>query len=1068
MVIQQGATNPFTPKSSGGAGVGSGQGTSSKNNPGSGTGYYTSGGGWVDVGQGKSYAVPPKSTGGNKGGGSSFQGGSAPKSVAETNQENINNLKTKDTGFVIPVLPNAQRDLAIAIAGATRMDMIQPKSIESPYATINQPTLENAKPKGLWENIKEQYYATKLAIPFLAKKVPVTNAENIARNEKNIPGFIGSVTGVDINKLSGEDRIRLIREAKLEGQLTEEYQNKIIKQANDLVQIGAITQDRANQMIAGAGIKVPTSEDFDKAKVVRGHDTMGNTVYYEKNYGELKNEQKKDYESKVSSIQSDIDNQKISYDEGKLKADNAYNEYISNVKSIPAPELNYGIRSIKPETLYQYQYKTADTKFGKTMFALASGTQSAAEAYYGTKLIDVAAFQPIGRGISALQGVYNTGKGTAITLKSLGYVGGAGLIGYGGYSEYKKIQASPSELKGLEVADVIGSVTGATAFFGEKNMLPIRGGAIARNEVGELTKGSLYFKVPFKDKIYPLITYSKDLPKVISLSSGKELTYQEIAGVPFGIKPKTTFELGYGKKGIPIEASMEDLTTRGFQPANEAQLAYEKKFLTNRLSPELKALRNEQIKVNKLLYNTPQKDIGTWATENSKSLMAEGMTPEARAFLIEDLKKAGGSKFKQVTDAILNRGVERYYGSITIDAEGGFKYNVARKTPEGIIETGDVDIQRRKDAIKEAERLYKELSSRGANVKWEKDTGLIQVKTKLGEYVNLLDIHGPDLPDLNIGEMPLGFKSQPTTPTKIGNVKVPTQRITESTVQKLAGVLEYRRASLTGDLFTGELTFQPREGQEKAITDYPSMLKSIGDRANPFKQEQANKAVENYLKLQKTRYPEMKFDLSKPVTFNVEPIKVTAKPNAVSTALSKSISDTIKASEKSPSVKSSSFKSSSLKPISLASLSKSPYKSPSLSSSLKSLSKSPSMFSLSPSPSASGSPSFSPSRSPSPSKSPSFSPSPYSPFSPPSLPSWGSSGSGSKSFKSFFPSAKKMSSGYTASLGAAAFQTKPFKVTRKQYEKLNATTFSGLEARPVLTITDDQKKIKKILSKVKF
>lgn len=78
------------------------------------------------------------------------------------------------------------------------------------------------------------------------------------------------------------------------------------------------------------------------------------------------------------------------------------------------------------------------------------------------------------------------------------------------------------------------------------------------------------------------------------------------------------------------------------------------------------------------------------------------------------------------------------------------------------------------------------------------------------------------------------------------------------------------------------------------------------------------------------------------------------------------------------------------------------------------------------------------------------------------LPSFSLGGIGIKRKKS------KKKPSYAASLGAAAYQVKPLKITKKQYEQLKKRTYSGFETRPVLEITDDQKKVKKELQKVKF
>lgn len=52
----------------------------------------------------------------------------------------------------------------------------------------------------------------------------------------------------------------------------------------------------------------------------------------------------------------------------------------------------------------------------------------------------------------------------------------------------------------------------------------------------------------------------------------------------------------------------------------------------------------------------------------------------------------------------------------------------------------------------------------------------------------------------------------------------------------------------------------------------------------------------------------------------------------------------------------------------------------------------------------------------------------------------------------------KKDEAYAASLIAAAVQAKPFKVTKKQYEKLKKNIYSGFETRPVLEIEEPKKK----------
>lgn len=79
----------------------------------------------------------------------------------------------------------------------------------------------------------------------------------------------------------------------------------------------------------------------------------------------------------------------------------------------------------------------------------------------------------------------------------------------------------------------------------------------------------------------------------------------------------------------------------------------------------------------------------------------------------------------------------------------------------------------------------------------------------------------------------------------------------------------------------------------------------------------------------------------------------------------------------------------------------------------------------------------------------------------------GGQGGGSQEGKRRRGRPRKTQAAYTASLGAAAFQEKALKVTKKQLAKLNEQTYSGLETRPVLEVVDD-KKIKKALKKVDF
>jgi len=73
-----------------------------------------------------------------------------------------------------------------------------------------------------------------------------------------------------------------------------------------------------------------------------------------------------------------------------------------------------------------------------------------------------------------------------------------------------------------------------------------------------------------------------------------------------------------------------------------------------------------------------------------------------------------------------------------------------------------------------------------------------------------------------------------------------------------------------------------------------------------------------------------------------------------------------------------------------------------------------------------------------------------------------------KGFKQFLKKRKKAEARYTTSLGAAAFQVKPIKISRKEYKRLSKRIYTGAETRPVLEISDEGKTIRKQLEKVNF
>jgi len=63
---------------------------------------------------------------------------------------------------------------------------------------------------------------------------------------------------------------------------------------------------------------------------------------------------------------------------------------------------------------------------------------------------------------------------------------------------------------------------------------------------------------------------------------------------------------------------------------------------------------------------------------------------------------------------------------------------------------------------------------------------------------------------------------------------------------------------------------------------------------------------------------------------------------------------------------------------------------------------------------------------------------------------------------------KKSQPVYTASLGAAAFQEKPVRISKKELERLSKVSYSGLETRPVLEVINEDNKLNKKVSAVQF
>jgi uncharacterized protein YeaO (DUF488 family) len=77
---------------------------------------------------------------------------------------------------------------------------------------------------------------------------------------------------------------------------------------------------------------------------------------------------------------------------------------------------------------------------------------------------------------------------------------------------------------------------------------------------------------------------------------------------------------------------------------------------------------------------------------------------------------------------------------------------------------------------------------------------------------------------------------------------------------------------------------------------------------------------------------------------------------------------------------------------------------------------------------------------------------------------------GQKELKKLLTKKKAPIPKYTVSIGAAAFQRKPIKVSRKEYKRLSKVTYTGAETRPILQIIDEdaEKTAKKFIQSVKF
>ena len=416
----------------------------------------------------------------------------------------------------------------------------------------------------------------------------------------------------------------------------------------------------------------------------------------------------------------------------------------------------------------------------------------------------------------------------------LAFAGGALYnVGSETYKGYQYRGASGAlEMGGLSASKTYGFVIGATE--GKASVLQF--GATARTPEGNLVQGSAYLTNPLSSK-----------PNALVLG-----TYT--AGETFGTSKVAA--------GFPSEWSVNTPTgdIRGFQYDSSLNAAFFEHFKPTLPYAEVRAFEAGQNILSAMAKDpaTAKKinqEITPWNLGTNKALNA--MNPAQKEFAINFVEQYGESSygFRGLGNAFLGRGVERFSGSVTIEADKGFEFNANRVGANGKVQTGDFDIQMWGEAKPVAAKLAKELQARGSGIKYTPDTGLIQVKSGSG-YINAFDIHGTDLPQLNMGEFPMGYKSQSPKIQSVNNVNVPANTLFESATQKAAGAFEVRSIDTTN-----QKTLAPREGQEKSLTDFPSIARAwAAASGNAQTKATITSNVNEYIKIQSSRFPGMDFN----------------------------------------------------------------------------------------------------------------------------------------------------------------------------------------------------------------
>lgn len=572
--------------------------------------------------------------------------------------------------------------------------------------------------------------------------------------------------------------------------------------------------------------------------------------------------------------------------------------------------------------------------------ALTLGQKTGEAVIAGLAFTELGATKLIGNVATAttnLAGEWGGAIGTGIT-KGLIYTGGATMIltppiirGMSAYQYSGGNIRTTAEGAIIGLGETSGFITGATNF----DYLFVPGlkyrGVGLPDEFGSYPSKTLSVENPFGKGAYPLITKT---PEGFNLGYPSKFTAET-----FGIKDVLPGDYSY-QAGTKTETGfVNKAISSGESRLLTEQLVFEKSF---DVVKDLKGVKIE--KISSLQFEKG-KAFGEFKPETQKNIIS---------FFESEAKSQRG--LKGFWNTIKGAGLQEIYGSSTISSEGGFKTNVMREKEM----FGDVDVLYRGKAIPKAEELFSIIkATEGKNVKLT--DALIEVKGKSGEFIHAFDIHGTDLPELQMSAVKLGFTQPSSKGFYLPSGKtIQGQQLRGSLIDKGGSVLSLRVNE------GGKFYFSPAEHRIKDVSDFVS----IADTLAGVKGGKSQEKIESLKNVLGVAFPEVKFGGGNNLLFKspspTNQLIFTAIPPAFGTSSFKSPSMGIKM----PSMASDYSSKVSKTPSSLSSK----YYLPSFSPS-KSLGYSSPSFSL-------GSPSYSP---PSPSPSPpSLSPSTYK------FPSYGS------------------------------------------------------------------------------